>query len=157
MSGRRKVVGYTSQYSVRNVRLLQSHNSISCEIKYTIGYISKYNLLLKKTKMGQDIGYRKISINIYIENIGFFFFCISGIQTQEFYPIINFFIYIVKLIGNQKLILHYLVVQRASLSWNHHIFKVKIFIYHTIKNHFTFNVFLLFFNEVLGYTIKLVF
>lgn len=74
MSGRRKVVGYTSQYSVRNVRLLQSHNSISCEIKYTIGYISKYNLLLKKTKMGQDIGYRKISINIYIENIGIFFF-----------------------------------------------------------------------------------
>ena len=69
MSGRRKVVGYTSQYSVRNVRLLQSQNSISCEIKYTIGYISKYNLLLKKTKMGQDIGYRKISINnkyIYI-------------------------------------------------------------------------------------------
>ena len=53
MSGRRKVVGYTSQYSVRNVRLLQSHNSISCEIKYTIGYISKYNLLLKKTKIGR--------------------------------------------------------------------------------------------------------
>ena len=74
MSGRQKVVGYTSQYSVRNVRLLQSHNSISCEIKYTIWCISKYNLLLKKTKMGQDIGYRKISINIYIENIGFFFF-----------------------------------------------------------------------------------
>lgn len=74
MSGRRKVVGYTSQYSVRNVRLLQSQNSISCEIKYTIWCISKYNLLLKKTKMGQDIGYRKISINIYIENIGIFFF-----------------------------------------------------------------------------------
>ena len=77
MSGRRKVVGYTSQYSVRNVRLLQSQNSISCEIKYTIWCISKYNLLLKKTKMGQDIGYRKISINnkyIYTKYWIFFFF-----------------------------------------------------------------------------------